>query len=165
MRAIDTGADVFHGHGPRRDRGIEIYKGRPIFHSIGVFIAENETVSRVPLENMRRQGLDKWEAVPADFFDSRSGAESIGELIGHTDHPATWRDFVAVVDFEGGELSEIRLRPIDMGYLRPRYQRGRPVLASGNEAHEVLLLLQRLSQPYGTHVEIEGDVGVIRVKG
>ena len=28
---IDAGADVFSGHGPHVDRGIEVYKGKPIF--------------------------------------------------------------------------------------------------------------------------------------
>jgi poly-gamma-glutamate synthesis protein (capsule biosynthesis protein) len=32
---IDNGGDVLIGHGPHRDRGIEIYKGKPIFHSLG----------------------------------------------------------------------------------------------------------------------------------
>ena len=30
---IDNGADIFIGHGPHRDRGIEIYNGKPIFYS------------------------------------------------------------------------------------------------------------------------------------
>ena len=34
---IDQGADVFAGHGPHFLRGIEIYKGKPIFYSLGNF--------------------------------------------------------------------------------------------------------------------------------
>src|SRR5262249_3826599 len=32
---IDAGADVFFGTGPHVIRGIEIYKGKPIFYSLG----------------------------------------------------------------------------------------------------------------------------------
>ncbi len=37
---IDAGADVFTGHGPHQDRGIEIYNGKPIFYSLGNFAFE-----------------------------------------------------------------------------------------------------------------------------
>lgn len=35
-RLIDAGADAYVGHGPHQLRGIEIYKGRPIFYIIDV---------------------------------------------------------------------------------------------------------------------------------
>src|SRR5204863_4244484 len=34
---IDNGADMFVGHGPHVLRGIEIYKGKPIFYGLGEF--------------------------------------------------------------------------------------------------------------------------------
>jgi poly-gamma-glutamate synthesis protein (capsule biosynthesis protein) len=158
---IDAGADVFHGHGPHRDRGIEIYKGRPIFYSIGHFVFENETVARVPMDNMVRQGLTRWESTPADFYDSRSGAEWSDEWRGHAAHAAGWRDFVAFVRFSAGRLSEVLLQPIDLGFKRPRYMRGRPMIARGQTAVEVVQLMQRLSEPFGTKVELDGEVGRI----
>jgi len=35
--AIDAGADVIIGHHPHRPQGIEIYRGKPIFYSMGNF--------------------------------------------------------------------------------------------------------------------------------
>jgi poly-gamma-glutamate synthesis protein (capsule biosynthesis protein) len=35
--AIDAGADVVVGHAPHLPKGVEMYKGRPIFYSLGVF--------------------------------------------------------------------------------------------------------------------------------
>ena len=64
---IDAGADMFIGHGPHEDRGIEIYKGRPIFYSLGDFICQNDSVLFQPQDNYLRQGLG-WEATPAYFF-------------------------------------------------------------------------------------------------
>ncbi len=55
------------------------------------------------------------------------------------------------------------LYPIDMGYSRPISQRGRPVLAEGQIAQEILRWLQDVSKPYGTEISIEGNVGVIRM--
>ena len=73
-----------------------------------------------------------------------------------------WRNAVAVVDFAAKELKEVKLYPIDLGFKRPRSQRGRPILAHGEVAQEVLLLFRRLSRPFGTEVEIREDVGTIR---
>jgi hypothetical protein len=36
-QAIDNGADAFVGHGPHVLRGVEIYKGKPIFYGLGEF--------------------------------------------------------------------------------------------------------------------------------
>src|SRR6185295_3443500 len=36
-KAIDNGADAFVGHGPHVLRGVEIYKGKPIFYGLGEF--------------------------------------------------------------------------------------------------------------------------------
>src|SRR5206468_3121534 len=38
--AIDNGADAFVGHGPHVLRGIEIYKGKPIFYDLAEFFRE-----------------------------------------------------------------------------------------------------------------------------
>jgi len=35
--AIDAGADMVVGHAPHLPKGIEVYKGKPVFYSLGVF--------------------------------------------------------------------------------------------------------------------------------
>ena len=67
---IDAGADLFLGHGPHLLRGIEIYDGAPIFYSLGNFMMQNETVTRLPTELYERYDLDS-DATPADLFDTR----------------------------------------------------------------------------------------------
>ena len=67
---IANGADLFIGHGLHRDRGIEIYKGNPIFYSLGDFILENGTPRWLPYEVIKRVGLG-FGNTPADFFDVR----------------------------------------------------------------------------------------------
>lgn len=155
-QCIDAGADIFHGHGPHRDRGIEIYNGRPIFYSIGHFIVQNDTIQKVPRENMIRQGADQWTAVPSDFFTRRGGREREGQYLGSALNPAFWRDFVAVVEFDDWKLAGISLHPIDLGFGRRRTQRGRPVIASQDVASEVVALVRRLSKAYGTAIEDDG---------
>lgn len=54
---IDAGADMFVGHGPHVLRGIEIYKGKPIFYSLGDFMFQPETVPFQAGDNYRKYGL------------------------------------------------------------------------------------------------------------
>ena len=158
---IDAGADVFSGHGPHLDRGIEIYRGKPIFYALGHLVFENETVNRAQWEALKKTSLGP-EATPADYYDARSGREHLDEWLDYAAAAFRWRNAVAVVDFAAGDLKEITLYPIDLGFKRPRSQRGRPLLAHGEVAQEVLALFRRLSRPFGTDVEIRGEVGTIR---
>ena len=160
---IDAGADVLAGTGPHQDRGIEIYKGRPIFYGIGDFILQNDTVLLEPQDQYENQGLS-WGANPADFYDKRAGYEGAGvgrPTRGQSVTPHNWQSGMHRVRFERGKLKEIRIYPADAGYGKPRWQQGRPMLAEGDVAREILDRYQRLSRPFGTRVQIKGNVGVI----
>ncbi|MCI0782630.1 MAG: CapA family protein, partial [Chloroflexi bacterium] len=155
---IDQGCALFAGHGPHFLRGIEIYKNRPIFYSLGNFIFQNESVLWLPQEAYRRFNLG-YDQTPGDYLDTRSG----GGTRAFAGDPVFWQSVVAVCNYAGGELREIVLHPIDMGYGRPIPQRGRPVLAEGPIAQQTLTWLQDVSRPYGTEISIEGDTGFIRL--
>ena len=86
------------------------------------------------------------------FFEASGGGD-----------PIFWQSAVAVCNYASGQLKEVELHPIDMGYGRPIPQRGRPVLAEGEMAQEILKWLQDVSEPYGTEITIVGEVGYIRL--
>ena len=157
-QAIDEGADVFVGHGSHFPMGIEIYQGKPIFYSVGNFIFQNETVGFFPADAYERFDLDL-RATPSDFLDARTA----GGKKGHPSDPAYWENMLAVCEFDGGKLREIRIHPIDQGFGRPRPQRGRPVLAEGEVAERVLERVARLSKRYDTKVAVRNGVGVIKI--
>ncbi|MEE9147977.1 MAG: CapA family protein [Candidatus Tectomicrobia bacterium] len=156
--SIDQGCDLFAGHGPHFLRGIEIYHGKPIFYSLGNFIFQNESVPWVPDEGYRRFGLG-YDQTPGDYLDTRSDSGKRG-------FPADavfWQSVIGVCHYEAKELKEVKLYPIDIGFGRPIPQRGRPVLAQGHVADDILQWLKHLSEPLGTKIAIEGEVGVIRL--
>ena len=159
-QAIDAGADIFVGHGSHTPLGVEIYKGRPIFYSVGNFIFQNETVQFFPDEAYRRFDLGP-EATPADFLDARTD----GGRKGHPAHSGFWENIVVQCKFRKDSLSEIRAFAVDQGYGRPRAQRGRPVLAAGDMAKRVLGRLARISERYGTEMRVTGHSAVIRLEG
>jgi len=154
---IDAGADVFLAHGSHVLRGIEIYKGKPIFYSLGDFVFQNETVPRQPADNYESYGLEP-DAVAPDFFDARQRTG------GFPARPQVWESFVAMVRFQGGELSEIRLHPITLGHELSRPQRGRPLLATGDLARKIIDETREYSEPFGTEIELVDGIGVIRIR-
>jgi poly-gamma-glutamate capsule biosynthesis protein CapA/YwtB (metallophosphatase superfamily) len=156
--AIDAGADIFAGHGSHFPLGIEIYKGKPIFYSLGNFIFQNETVEFFPADAYERFDLDN-RATPADFLDARTD----GGKKGHVSDPLYWENMVAVCSFRERKLSEIRIYPVDLGYGRPRAQRGRPVLADDQVGGRIIERLQRLSRRYGTELIRRNGTAIIKV--
>jgi len=154
---IDAGADIFLAHGPHVLRGIEIYKGKPIFYSLGDFLFQNETVPRQPADNYENFGLDH-DAVAPDFFDARQRTG------GFPSRPQVWESFVAMVRFEGGELSAVELHPITLGHGLDRPQRGRPLLATGDLARKIIDEAREYSEPWGTEIAFENGIGVVRIR-
>lgn len=145
---IEAGCDAVIGHGPHRLRGVEIHRGKPIFYSLGNFIFQNEEATSLPADFYERMGLDPIASTPADGFDHRN-RRGKGGFAGD---PAFWETVVAQWEMHDGALQEIRLHPVELGYGRPRPQRGRPVMAREPLAREILCRMNGLCRPLGTDV-------------
>lgn len=155
---VDAGADVIAGHGPHVIRGIEIYKGKPIFYSLGDFIFENDTVLRLPEENYERYGLGL-DKHGADFADARSG----GGQRGFVADSEVWEGILALPRWSGKVLTELTIYPVTMGFGEPLGRRGRPQLASGDLARKILDNTATRSAEFGTTITIRDGVGLVAV--
>ena len=137
--AIDNGADVFQGTGVHVLRGIEIYNDRPIFYGLGEFIRQRD------VGGLAGRGDPSRDACDGCPF------------------PAKYESIVAVSEFSGDDLVEVRLYPIELRYESERMaHRGIPETAPPDVGRRILERLQELSEPMGTRITIEGGVGVIR---
>ncbi|HTO89437.1 MAG TPA: CapA family protein [Thermoanaerobaculia bacterium] len=152
---IDAGADIVVGQGPHVLRGVEIYRGRPIFYSLGNFLFEYETVAELPADDYESVNLPP-TARPDDFFDRYDQGGSRG-------YPAdeeVWESAVAVTRWKGKRLEAVELHPISLGFGLPRQERGRPQLAGADLSRKILNRLIRLSEPFGTRIELaDGRTG------
>ena len=157
--AIDAGADVVAGHGMHVTLGIEVYRGRPIFYSLGNHILQNDTVTVFPAEAYERFGLGH-QATPADFLDARSG-NGTRSFPAFREH---WEGFAGICNFRGRRLAELRLVPVDLGFGRPRAQLGRPVLATGEVAQRALERVARLSRQYNTEIRMDGETALVQLR-
>lgn len=152
-QCVDEGASAIIGHGPHIVRGIEIYRGCPIFYSLGSFIFQNETVAHQPVAFYEKYGLSHSHHV-GDAYDARSGGNSKGLAL----NPDIWRSIIPLWTMRDGRVASIALHSIELGFGLPRYAMGWPQLS---EKTEVLEQLRELSRPFGTEIRIEGAVGYI----
>ncbi len=140
--AIDAGADMFQGTGVHALRGIEIYKGRPIFYGLGEFVRQMDVIGITATGRQR-------ESATVGGRDN-------------TSPPAKFESVLPISKFDGGRLTEIRLYPVELAYDTRGSVRGIPRTASPEAAQRILARLQTLSSPLGTTIVVEGNIGVIR---
>jgi len=157
-KSIDAGVHAFIGHGPHFMKGIEIRDGKPIFYSLGNFIYQNMTVTKMPAEFYERYGLDRYAGTPPDAYDARSKTHH--SYAGPHAYER-WISFYPSMVFEGDQLTTLKLYPVDLGLSRPRSQRGRPIPANPDQAKKIFKILKERSEPYGTKIKVEKGVGIV----
>ncbi|MBQ6875245.1 MAG: CapA family protein, partial [Lachnospiraceae bacterium] len=147
--AIDMGADAVIGHGPHLLRPLEIYKGKPIFYSLGDFILQNENIPFMPEDYYESQGLTS-DATMHDVFAKRSRNFTIGlqtkQVMFETVIPR-WE----IVD---GKMTSLELLAVELGFGKGRAQGGVPAPAKDGS---ILERYAKMSEAYGTKMEISGN--------
>jgi poly-gamma-glutamate capsule biosynthesis protein CapA/YwtB (metallophosphatase superfamily) len=100
-KAIDAGADIVIRHGPHELNGIEIYKGKPIFYSLGsLFFGVGGPDRRSPAAD-----YDSAVAV-TEFKDGRPAVVRVYPLAIVTDRPALFSAPVLATGGEGQRILE-----------------------------------------------------------
>jgi len=155
---IDAGCSAFLGHGPHLLRGMEIYKGAPIFYSLGNFVFQNESVRKLPFDVYDQYKLDD-ESTPADLYDARTNKDTRG-------FPADrvyWESVLPLCKWEGWKLVDIKLYPLTLGFGRARQFRGRPLIATGELAEKIIGDMITLSKPFGTEIQYTNGIGIVKL--
>ena len=139
---VDAGADIIVMHGAPLLHGVEIYHGRPIFYDLGNFIY------------------------------------NLTPTLTYIDEPMNWESAVAYVQFQGKNLQSVSFRAIalnNMGEGQPDIHnpltnnqfldtRGLPSPVTGARAGYILQRLADMSKPFGTTLEVKGDMAEIKLK-
>ena len=152
--AIDNGADAVIGHGPHLLRPVEIYNGKPIFYSLGDFILNNENIPYSPEDYYTAKQMTSDDTMH-DLFKKRSANFTRGL---QTDR----KMFESVIPRwemdENGKLVKLELLAIELGFGLPRSRGGMPAPAKDDS---ILRRLAEMSAPYGTKMEINGNVATV----
>jgi poly-gamma-glutamate synthesis protein (capsule biosynthesis protein) len=149
---VDAGTDAVVGHGPHAMRAVEIYRGKPIFYSLGVVFFQYETVRAFPADSYELNGLDPQASTPADLLDGP---------MAHLARDPRYRECAVprCAFSSDGELEEFTLHPVTLGHGTPRGRRGLPRLADAEEGARILGRVADLSCPFGTRIEARDGVG------
>ncbi len=157
---IDAGADIVVGHGPHLLRGLEFYKGKPIFYSLGNFIFEHETLERMAADDYDTLKRDPTWTPGQVLHDLHRNLEQ--------SFPADdryWESVLPICEFESDQVRAITLYPLTLGFQRPVWERGIPRLASGEQADATLRRFADLSAPFGSDIAISNGIGHVRIPG
>jgi poly-gamma-glutamate synthesis protein (capsule biosynthesis protein) len=160
--AIDNGADIVIMHGPHQLRGIEIYKGKPIFYSLGNFFFTVSTMQPLTRDEYR---LEADPIGSGGHVEPGTITETEFDVLSDGFKDSIWfESAVAVSRFnQEGQVREIQLHPVELNWGSGRdADRGIPRIAPLEAAKRILERLKTLSQPYGTQVDIQNGIGLIR---
>ena len=154
-KCIDAGAHAIVGTGPHLLRPIEIYKGRPIFYSLGDFIIQLENIRKAPADMYEKQKLDG-NARMDELFDTRNHGGTRGLCY----EKVMFEAIVPYWEMEDGKLTKLVLMPVELNFDRGRSMGGwpRPKYDDG-----ILERLAEMSEPYGTKIDIVDGMGIVRL--
>ena len=153
-KCIDAGASAVIGTGTHQLKAIEIYKGKPIFYSLGNFIFQSDMVFCMPDDFREKyklaQGLTPREQIAERAKRGNGGL--------HND-VNNFRSLMPFMTFENGKLEKLVLYP-----LRLDMNTGFPALADKEEAQIIYKYLCRRNKQFGTVLQQEGDVFSVLLK-
>jgi len=154
---IDAGACAVLGGGTHQLKPIEIYKGKPIFYSLGNFIFQNNSVKYLPADFCEQYKLPLDSSTPL-ALRTRSKNGTVGL---HTDR-ANYLTVIPRIEFEGDELTSIKLKPLELGFGLDMTFNGIPREADEQTALDIVAELNRISAEFGSSFEYEN--GLINIK-
>jgi poly-gamma-glutamate synthesis protein (capsule biosynthesis protein) len=146
--AIERGANVIFVTGPHEIRGVELYRGRPIFYSMGDCAFELEYILRLPAEAYESVGL----SADASIEELRS---RIGPLVELLRDRRAFEGFVSRITVANGNLTRIQLLPIDLQFDGGPDRRGRPKLAPAELGERIVAAVAAKSKKLGVRIRYD----------
>lgn len=150
-RAVDWGADAVIGSGTHQVKGVEFYRGRPIFYGIANFFFRPYDMDEYPDEWYDLYRMDR-HLSPREAEDLRSKHGTKGLVT----QPYAYRSIVPRIEWEGDAVRVTAL-PISLGFGGPAETKGFPRPAGTEDTIALLDQMRKLSAPYGTSVNLEKD--------
>ena len=147
-RCIDCGAHIILGHGPHLLRPFELYKGCPIFYSLGDFLLQLENCELAPEEFYAKFGLTS-DSSMYELFKTRTKDFTVGLQR----QQVMMEAIIPFFEMEDGKLKSLEIMPVELGLGMRQSKIGLPRLAKDNS---ILERYAEMSAPYGTKFEI-GD--------
>lgn len=136
--AVDAGADAVVSQGTHTLRGVETYDGAPIFYDLGGLFRMQTHGPQPRPESLRISPRDDYEPLVLDDGEYLDGA-----------------GIVPVLSVDDGAVTGVEIHAV-------RRTEGVPELLDGADARDVIEELQRLSDRFGTEIEVSNSSGIVQ---
>ena len=156
-KCIDAGASAVIGGGTHQFKPIEIYKGKPIFYSLGDFIFQNHLCKIQPPDYM------EYYKVPT--YSSTVEAVRANRTYGTLPLQADIKNYLSVIpyfEFEGKKMTKLVMKPIELNFHACETLKGIPAEADEETAINITNYLNEISACYGTRMSYKE--GLIEVE-
>ncbi|MBZ6092945.1 CapA family protein [Streptomyces olivaceus] len=152
--AVDAGADAVFGHHAHIMRGIETYRGRPIFHGLGNFVTVTRALT--PDASSRSSAeLTAWARRRKELY----GFAPDPGMPAYPFHPESRNTAIAVCRFDADGLVEAALEPCWID------DRGRPVPCGGTEeGRRVTDYIERITRTAGLNGRFVREDGRVLIE-
>ena len=155
-RCIDAGAHAVIGHGPHLLRPLEIYRGRPIFYSLGDFVIHNECIPFAPEDMFHKQGLTS-DATMRELFCNRSANYTRGLMRDRR----MLESVIPYFEMEDGRLTHLELAPIELDFDKKVWQNGNPHI---DVNRGIIERYAEMSRAFGTEILTdERGFGIVKL--
>ena len=151
--AIDAGADIVVGHHAHILRGIELYKGKPIYHGLGNFVCVTRALNYDPSNDSPERRA--WALRRRTMF----GFEPDPEYPLYPFHPDAKQTIIAKCVVDGRGQIEARYLP---AYVNRQYQP--EIVARDERGQQIFDYVERISRQAGlaSAFDWDGDDVVVR---
>lgn len=148
-KCIDAGATAVIGTGTHQLKAIELYKGRPIFYSLGNFIFADEELLAAPYDYYERYGYE----VSQSLKEIKMSCTKNG-TVGLEYDFMNFQSIIPMISVLDQKV-EICCYPIELNFNENKGIKGFPNLAGEKVGKEIFNRLKGLSSVYGTRMEIQ----------
>jgi len=142
--AIDAGADVVVGHHAHILRGVELYKGRPVFHGLGNFVTVTRALSPANTETPEAAA---WARRRLELF----GFVPDPTMPAYPFHPESRNTVIAECTVRTDRSLLAGLIPCWID------EQARPIPVNGPKGQAVVRYLEAISAEAGLHCRLEFD--------
>lgn len=149
---IDEGACAVICSGTHQIKGVEVYRGCPIFYSIGNFIFQSDQVAALPADYYEKYDVPlSYTAKEALAVRSKNGTRGLQTDI------SNYLALVPFLSLEQGRVKEVVIQPIELGFTLGPVLKGLPRVAHKDAAQRIYGQLCELSGVYGTRLHMENE--------
>jgi hypothetical protein len=148
--AVDAGADIVVGHHAHILRGVEVYKGRPIYHGLGNFVTVTRALNIEANPSPKRL---EWARRRRELF----GFEPDPDYPTYPFHPEARNAMIAVCEIDAGGVRKAGFLPC---WVNPR---GQPEVCSNNKrGRAVASYIEQITGRTSLHTNFEWDGNLVR---